>query len=36
MDARGTRLSGMDWIFLAQNTDMWRVVVNTLMNIQVQ
>jgi hypothetical protein len=36
LDSRETRLGGMDWIFLAQDRDMWRALVNTLMNIQVQ
>jgi hypothetical protein len=27
--------SGMDWIELAQDRDDWRVLVNTVMNLQV-
>ena len=27
---------GMDWIDLAQDRDGWRVLVNTVMNLQVQ
>ena len=26
---------GMDWIYLAQDTDMWRTDVNMVMNFQV-
>jgi hypothetical protein len=26
---------GMDWIFLAQDTDEWRALVNTMMNLQI-
>jgi hypothetical protein len=26
---------GMDWIYLAQDRDQWRVDVNTVMNLQV-
>jgi hypothetical protein len=26
---------GMDWIYLAQDRDQWRALVNTVMNIQV-
>jgi hypothetical protein len=26
---------GMNWIALAQDTDQWRAVVNTIMNLQV-
>jgi hypothetical protein len=26
----------MDWIYLAQTRDMWRVIVNAVMNLRVQ
>jgi hypothetical protein len=35
MDLRGIEWSGMDWIGLAQDRDRWRVLVNTVMNLQV-
>jgi hypothetical protein len=28
-------LDGMDWIDLAEDRDQWRVLVNTVMNLQV-
>jgi hypothetical protein len=27
---------GVDWIFVAQDKDQWRAVVNTVMNLRVQ
>jgi hypothetical protein len=35
MDLREIGRDGMDWIDLAQDRDQWRVLVNTLMNLQV-
>jgi hypothetical protein len=35
MDLRKVGWGGMDWINLAQNTDRWRALVNTVMNFQV-
>jgi hypothetical protein len=35
MDLRGIGWNGMDWIDLAQNRDKRRVLVNTVMNLQV-
>jgi hypothetical protein len=32
---RKIRWDGMDWIDLAQDMDQWRVVVNTVKNLQV-
>jgi hypothetical protein len=29
-------MSDVDWIYLAQNRDQWRAVVNTVMNFGVQ
>jgi hypothetical protein len=34
MDLREIGLGGMDWIHLAQNRDVWRVVVNTAGNLR--
>jgi hypothetical protein len=35
MDLRETGWDGMDWIDLAQDTDQWRTLLNTVMNLQV-
>jgi hypothetical protein len=35
MDVREIRGNGMDWIDLAQDRDQWRVLLNTVMNVQV-
>jgi hypothetical protein len=35
MDLRETGWDGMDWIYLAQNRDQWRALVNTVMNLRV-
>jgi hypothetical protein len=35
MDVSETELGGMDWIDLAQDTDQWRSLVNTVMNLRV-
>jgi hypothetical protein len=36
MDLREIEWDGMDWIDLAQDTDQWRALVNTVMNLRVQ
>jgi hypothetical protein len=35
IDLRALGWSFMDWIYLAQNRDQWRALVNTVMNLQV-
>jgi hypothetical protein len=35
MVLREIELGGMDWIDLAQDRDKWRILVNTVMNLQV-
>jgi hypothetical protein len=35
MDLREIGWGGMDWIDLAQYTDQWRALVNTVMNFRV-
>jgi hypothetical protein len=35
MDRREIGCGGMDWIFLAQDRDRWRALVNTAMNLRV-
>jgi hypothetical protein len=35
MDRTEIRCGGMDWIDLAQDSDRWRVLVNTVMNLRV-
>jgi hypothetical protein len=35
MDLKGIGLQVADWILVTQDTDLWWVFVNTVMNIQV-
>jgi hypothetical protein len=35
LDLREIRLGGVDWIDLAQHRAQWKVLVNTVMNLQV-
>jgi hypothetical protein len=35
MDLREIGWDGMDWIDLAEGRDLWRALVNTVMNIRV-
>jgi hypothetical protein len=35
MDVREIGWGGMDWSGLAQDTDQWRALVNTVMNVRV-
>jgi hypothetical protein len=35
MDLRETGLGIIDWIYLAQNRDQWKVLVNTVMKLRV-
>jgi hypothetical protein len=34
MDLREMGWGGIDWIYLAQDRDQWRVLVNRVMNLQ--
>jgi hypothetical protein len=34
MDLQEVRWGGMDWIDVGQDSEMWRAVVNTVMNFQ--
>jgi hypothetical protein len=34
MDLREILWGGMDWIYLAQDRDQWRALVNTVMNLR--
>jgi hypothetical protein len=36
MDLHEDGCGGMDWIGLAQDTDGWRAILNTVMNFRVQ
>jgi hypothetical protein len=35
IDLREIGWDGMDWVDLAQNRDVWRALVNTVMNLMV-
>jgi hypothetical protein len=35
MELGETEWGGMDWIYLAQDRNQWRVIVNTTINLQV-
>jgi hypothetical protein len=35
IDFTGTEYGSMDWIYLAQNRDQWRTLVNTALNNRV-
>jgi hypothetical protein len=35
MDLKDVGFGGMNWIYLAQDRDRWRVLVNAVMNLQV-
>jgi hypothetical protein len=35
MDLREIEWDGVDWIYLAQDRDQWRAVVNMVMNLRV-
>jgi hypothetical protein len=35
IDLREIGSDGMDWIYLAQDSDQWRALVNTVMNLRV-
>jgi hypothetical protein len=35
IDLRGIGWGGMDWIDLAEDRDLWRALVNKVMNLQV-
>jgi hypothetical protein len=35
IDLRERGWGGMDWIYLAQDRDQWRTLVNTVMNLRV-
>jgi hypothetical protein len=35
MDLREIGWEGVDWIHLAQDSDQWRALVNTVMNLRI-
>jgi hypothetical protein len=35
MDLREIGFGDVEWIYLAQDRDMWRAIVNTVLNLQV-
>jgi hypothetical protein len=35
MDLREIKWGGMDWVDLAEDSDQWRVLVNTVMNLRI-
>jgi hypothetical protein len=35
MDLREIGCDGMDWIYMAQDRDQWRALLNMVLNIQV-
>jgi hypothetical protein len=35
MDLKEIGWGGIDWIHLAQDSDQWRILVNTVMNLRV-
>jgi hypothetical protein len=35
MDLKEAEFGGMDWIELAQDRDVWRALVNAVMNLQI-